>query len=348
MTTDATRVRPSITISILLLRGLVALGFALAATHLWLGTVSVPGALALWAWCGLAAGFGMVVGRWWAVPLPPLLIPGSLWYALHTGHVRFLAVEWPLLVGGGLLPGLLGTALGVGLQRGRTALARDARPGRGHATALVPLGLGLGCLLAAVAPPGHVGVAFLDPRPLARLAPRPPVDPHTLRASVAAVPYTVYAATGAGPPSNAFRAISAVSDTYLLDYHGADRRGRDDVHVISSPTDLAVPGTPGDTVVLVGTVWVVGVGPPGRFVASARQREGYVSIAAPNRAVFERVAASVRPLNRSYAAGITEARATRQQPRYSNRAPHSCSCSSATEVLSRAASAPQLHEIANG
>ncbi len=298
MTTDATRVRPSSTIGIPLLRALVALGCALAATHLWLGTVSVPGTLALWAWCGLAAGFGLAVGRWWAVPLPPLLIPGSLWYALHTGSLRFLAVEWPLLVGGGLLPGLLGAALGVGLQRGLTALARDARPGRGHAVALVPLGLGLGCLLAAVAPPGHVGVAFLDPRPIMGLAPRPPVDPDTLRASVAAVPYPVYAATGAGPPSNAFRAVSAVSDAYLLDYHGADRRGRDDVQVSSGPTDLAVPGTPGDTVVLDDTVWVVGVGPPGRFVVSARQREGYVRIAAPNRAVFERVAASLRPLNR--------------------------------------------------
>jgi hypothetical protein len=41
------------------------------------------------------AGLGLVVGRWWIVPVALLLQPLAEQYLVFTGALRWYAFEWP-------------------------------------------------------------------------------------------------------------------------------------------------------------------------------------------------------------------------------------------------------------
>lgn len=138
-------------------------------------------------------------------------------------------------------------------------------------------------------------------------------DPGDAPAGSAEVPYAVYGASaGLGAPTHAFRRFSTTriahgpppSDAYYLMYHSADGQ----VWVRSSSPDPATrqaprggkpePARHEESLEVANAAWSVQVTSPTLFQASANLGDAYVTVGAPNRAAFERVAASLRRLNR--------------------------------------------------
>lgn len=135
-------------------------------------------------------------------------------------------------------------------------------------------------------------------------------DPGNTPPSSDGLIYTVYAAPASvGASTQAFRRFSTVpggelppSDSYYVMYRTADG----EVSVRSSSPDPATrQGTGGksapvrrpQTLDVAGVTWEIEPPPPGQFQASANLGDAYVTIFAPNRAIFERVAAGLRRLN---------------------------------------------------
>ncbi len=287
-----------------LLRAIVACGVVLVLVRLWLGITSLHGGLAFWATPILLSGFGFVVARWSALLLPPVLAIALPWYELHTGHLAFRSTEdspsWILLA---MLASLLCVAPGVALSHGLSAAVRPLSPRSAQYRDGIALALCLFCLFSAVMPPWHAGTALLNPRPIARLGPPPPVAPAVLRARITGIPYGVYGVPyRVEAPSSAARAVSrgAGSDcfavTYRLSPHGRDNY----VAVLSSSRACRCATLFGDEipVAIDGAMWWETVrGRPGRFQASTNLDDAFVTIDAPNRAVFGRFAIDLQRLN---------------------------------------------------
>ncbi len=294
------RALPVVTV---LLRAIVACGVVLVLVRLWLGITSLHGGLAFWAMPILLSGFGFVVARWWALLLPPVLAIALPWYELHTGYLAFRSAEdspgWTLLV---MLSSLLCVALGVALSHGLSAAVRPLFPRSALYRDGIALALCLFCVLSAVMPPWHAGTGLLDPRPIARLGPPPPVAPAVLRARVTGVPYAVYGMPYSAAPSSAARAVSqdAGSDSFAVTYR-LSPHGRDNyVAVLSSSRACRCATFFGDEmpVAIDGAMWWETVrGRPDRFQASTNLDDAFVTIDAPNRMVFERFVIALQRLN---------------------------------------------------
>ncbi|MDQ6669251.1 MAG: hypothetical protein M3069_00535 [Chloroflexota bacterium] len=294
----------------------VAGGLVLALVHLLLGTPSVPEAAGSWPWLAMLAGLGLVVGRWWIVPLPVLLEPVAEQYRVFTGAQAFVDVEWPFAA---LVALVALTAIGSGVLV-RFGLNRLAGGTVGPSVVV-----SLGFVLTTALAPEMIWTAFLDPRPIATLGPPPLLSTTELSDRAAEVPYPVYAAADdfAQPASANWAASGApagrvVSDTFSVRYRGADRHGLDDVLVLTSPWKLAqrgrtvwdhkgpngeteehvssAPSTPPlATFEEGGRIWEVSpLLSNGRFSASTQVDGVQVSVAARDRASFDRVAPGVR------------------------------------------------------
>src|SRR5436189_5653900 len=73
-------------------------GLAVAVLRLVLGTAlapDAPQAVGQWLWLGLLAGLGLVVGRWWIVAAPIVIMPLAQHYLVFMGALRFFEFEWP-------------------------------------------------------------------------------------------------------------------------------------------------------------------------------------------------------------------------------------------------------------
>ncbi len=269
------------------------------------------------AWFGLACGIGFVLARRWALLLAPLPLVAR-WYTIATGpeYLTYgdrVPLLWETVI---ITIGLVGIALGIVAGRRLTGLVADAVSTPLRTAERLVLLVVLVLLLGAAALDWGLGRHFLRvPHPA---EPRR-YSEEEVRAAAAGLSFTVYAAPSSeGAPTAAlWRAFAppglGPTETFTLIY--CDRRCRRSrkVTIISAPPESgSAPRQTGGTtartdplpptrpVEVAGVVWqVMGSGPePGQVSARANLGDAYVTIHAPNQAHFERVAASLRRVNR--------------------------------------------------
>ena len=303
---------------VVLLRGVVGLGVVLAALRLYLPPSPLEGGAFptfLLAWFGFACGIGLVLARWWALLLAPLPFAG-IWYTRATGPEylgygdEVACLNWAIILG----PGLTGIALGVRAQQWLARLAAGSLgvPPRA-AERLVLLGVLVALLTGAAVDWGRGG-AFLrrvEPVQVRRYS------EEEVRADTAGLAFAVYAAPpGEGEPAGALRQTVSPpglppTETYTLIYCDAKCRRGSEVQIMSAPPEYVraarqTDGTPDkpvppptEPVEVGGVTWqLLGGRAAAPVEADADLGDAYVRIRAPNRAHFERVAASLRRINR--------------------------------------------------
>ena len=301
-----------------LLRAVVALGVVLAALRLFLPPSPLEGGTfptLLLAWFGFAFGIGLVLARWWALLLALLPVAG-FWYTRATGPEylgygdEVALLTWATILG----PGLAGTALGVSAHRALTGFVarRLMLPARA-VERLVVLAV-LVALLAGAAVDWGRGGAYLrrvEPVQVRRYS------EEAVSGDTAGLAFAVDGASpGEGEQAGALRHTLSPpglppTETYTLIYCDARCRRSSDVQIMSAPPEYGraarqTDGTPDkpvppptEPVEVGGVTWqLLGGRAAAPVEADADLGDAYVRIRAPNRAHFERVAASLRRINR--------------------------------------------------
>lgn len=299
-----------------ILRVALALVVLLATLRLFLPPAPVEGPEILLLWPVFATALGFAIGRWWALPLA-LLPQLCWWWTVRTGP------EY-LTYGDGreiaaiifIILGLIGIAIGIAARRWAAIHVPQVFPASVRPIERLVLPVALLVLFGAALLDGATTRAFVSaPRPVEA---RRYTD-EEVRGATADLDFAVYAApTTEGLPTGALRrALPAPglppTDTFTLIYCDDRCRRSSDVQIMSAPlaygaaarqrggTSAKPVPTPAVTPVEVaGIVWQVeGSGPdPGRVSANADLNDAYVRIDAPSLAHFERVAASLRRVNR--------------------------------------------------
>ncbi len=310
-------------------RGAVVAIAALAALRLFLPPFPLAafGATVL-AWVGLAGGAGLALApERRRVLLPAALVLAALplagrRYTVATGPEYLTYGEDGVLtlVLTGFLAGLglLGLALGLAAGRRLTAVAVAALPTRPRtAAALVPLAT-LALMLGAAALDVRRGRPFLRaPSPIAV----PRRSEAEVRAAAAGLGFVVYAAPPEeGAPTAALRrgfnppGIPPIETVTLIYCDGRCRRASE-VQIESAPAAYArvraprligatpippggkpVPDPPTSTLAVAGVTWQLAESGPltGSIEADGILGDTLVTIRAPDRAHFARVAAALR------------------------------------------------------
>ena len=313
--TRSAGVPPRITAS---LRAVVGVAVVLTALRFFLPPRPIEdiGVGVFWAWLALAGAIGSVLARRWALLLAPLPLVAQ-WYTVATGpeyltygdHVPLL---WETVI---IAIGLAGIALGIGAGRSLTGgVAVALSVPRRTAECLILLALLILVLGAAVLDVSRGGRFLSVPHPI---EPRR-YSEEDVRVATAALGYAVYAASGEGAPNAALRSTSAPpglgpTETFTLIYCDERCRRSSKVQILSAPPEYGLAarqrgGTASkplpipqiEPVEIAGVIWQIeGTGPrAGTVTADAILGDAYVQISAPDRAHFERVAASLRRINR--------------------------------------------------
>ena len=303
--------------SALALRLVATLIVALAMVRAVFPLDVVPGAVILFVWLALCGALGLASGSRLVLPLLVLPVVGR-WYRIATGPEYLSAGEsFPLFFQIVFIVAALtmSAAMIEGGIRARRFLLRRLANGRSIPGEAIVSGAFLLVALGAAVLDWQLGPDFLRPPGPVEVRRYSETE---IRAMSAGLPYGVYAAPSAeGNPQGALRSVSSPSpsvapppvDAFNLIYCDERCRRSSQVQIISEHRDAAfrlrsIGGKPPPadpvTFTLGGITWATEATPSATaspFSASANLGDAYVTVHAPNRATFERVALGLRRIN---------------------------------------------------